>query len=371
MTHKQRQTGILTLLVILILAACSPRGAAPTSTPMPATAVPVMPSLPVTPTLPVTPSPTATPTPGAKNLPTSPAAQAAIEALSQQLGIDASKVTLVKEESVEWPDGCLGVRRPGIMCNMLVTPGYRVRLQAGGQQYEYHTNQNGDSVLLAGLFPALSGNNLVVWQSAAAGACSRVEIGQQGVAYGPCGGPLAEGRLAPARAAELTYLQATYTSFAGATQAGQVALGGQGHQEATPAEMRSVAEWARLVGLEAQGKRSGAEWGVALTWHQEGGIANICHDLTLSVTGWASATACKPGQIKPNNPYRLSADELASLYGWLDQYKNFEYIQKDPATADAMSQRLIFTGAGTQVATASQQETVAQFAATIYTEAVK
>lgn len=365
---------IIVLMVAIFLAACSPSSLAPavTDTPVPATASPA-PSRPAPSRTPAaaTATPSATPAAGEKDVPVSPAAQAAKDTLAQQLGLDASKITLVKVESVQWPDGCLGVPQPGIMCNMLVTPGYRVILQAAGQQYEYHTNLSGDTVVLAGKFLPLTANKVLVWEWTSGGTCSRVEIGGQGAAYGPCAGPLTEGKIDPARAAELTYLQATYMPFSGVTRAGIAAFNGQGQQEATPVEMRSIAEWARLVGLEAQGKRSGVEWGVALTWHQEGGIAGVCHDISVSYTGWATATSCKAAQNKTFTAYRLSADELTTLYGWVDQFKNFEYTQKDPAVADAMASRLIFTGTGEQTPSADQQQAVAQFAAALFTKAAK
>ena len=52
-------------------------------------------------------------------------------------------------KQVDWPDGCLGVQTPGVMCTMVITPGYRVILEADGKQYEYHTNASGDVVRLA------------------------------------------------------------------------------------------------------------------------------------------------------------------------------------------------------------------------------
>jgi hypothetical protein len=35
------------------------------------------------------------------------------------------------------------------MCTMVITPGYRVILEAGGKQYDYHTDASGDVVRLA------------------------------------------------------------------------------------------------------------------------------------------------------------------------------------------------------------------------------
>jgi hypothetical protein len=69
--------------------------------------------------------------------------------LVSQLQLDPDTIMLVSVEAVEWPDGCLGVQTPGVMCTMVITPGYRVVLEADGKQYEYHTNETGDVVRLA------------------------------------------------------------------------------------------------------------------------------------------------------------------------------------------------------------------------------
>ena len=75
-------------------------------------------------------------------------------ALAAELKIDPDTIQLVSVEHVDWPNGCLGIETPGMMCTMVITPGYRVVLEANGQQYEYHTNESGDAVHLAGTTPA-------------------------------------------------------------------------------------------------------------------------------------------------------------------------------------------------------------------------
>jgi hypothetical protein len=41
----------------------------------------------------------------------------------QQLGVDADAVTVAAVEAVDWPDACLGVSRPDVMCAQVITPG--------------------------------------------------------------------------------------------------------------------------------------------------------------------------------------------------------------------------------------------------------
>jgi hypothetical protein len=72
-----------------------------------------------------------------------PAQRAAITALSGNLSLPADKITLVSTEAVDWPDGCLGVGDEGLVCAQVITPGFRVILEANGRQVEYHTNEDG------------------------------------------------------------------------------------------------------------------------------------------------------------------------------------------------------------------------------------
>jgi hypothetical protein len=78
-----------------------------------------------------------------------PAQRAAVDALSQNLGLAADQIKLVSTESVEWPDSCLGISMEDIACAQVVTSGFRVLLEANGAQIEYRTNEDGTVVLPA------------------------------------------------------------------------------------------------------------------------------------------------------------------------------------------------------------------------------
>lgn len=372
---KLKQLLTVLFLVSILLTACapsaSPSGAA--ATPSPSATDRVIPTVIPQPTeTPVsTPKHSATPAAPAEQSQVPPAAIAAQKALADQLGLNADQVKVLSAEAMDWPNGCSGVQMPGRMCTQMITPGFRVMLEAKGQQFEYHTNLNGETVLPAVSKLPQTADKVVVWEQTQGAVCSRAEIGTKSVAFGPCAGPLTEADLDPSRSRELADLLATYQNFSAGTQAGTVQFNGQGQQKPTAAEMRSVSEWSRLVFMEAQGGRTGAAWGLAFAWHQEGGIAGLCNDLAVSVTGWATSNSCKPGNTRSNPAFRLTADELAKMYSWVDTYKNFEYGQKDNATADAMKQTLIFTGTGATVPTPEQQAEVSKFAAQIFTEATR
>ncbi len=66
--------------------------------------------------------------------------QAAIQDLSQRLDVPAEQITVVTMERVTWPDTSLGNPQPGQVYAQVLTEGYRVVLEAGGAQYEYHTD---------------------------------------------------------------------------------------------------------------------------------------------------------------------------------------------------------------------------------------
>lgn len=59
-----------------------------------------------------------------------------------RLNVASDKISLVKAEAVQWPDSSLGCAEPGMMYAQAITPGYRVVLEFGGQQYDYHVGNN-------------------------------------------------------------------------------------------------------------------------------------------------------------------------------------------------------------------------------------
>jgi len=51
--------------------------------------------------------------------------------------------SLVAAEQVSWPDACLGAARAGELCAQIITPGYRVTVERGGERIEYRTSRAG------------------------------------------------------------------------------------------------------------------------------------------------------------------------------------------------------------------------------------
>ncbi|MEJ2555265.1 MAG: hypothetical protein P8186_03345 [Anaerolineae bacterium] len=68
------------------------------------------------------------------------AVRLAREDLARKLGVAPEAIRLVSVEAVEWRDTSLGCPQPGMMYAQVITPGYRVLLEAKGKKYDYHTD---------------------------------------------------------------------------------------------------------------------------------------------------------------------------------------------------------------------------------------
>ncbi len=134
------------IVVALLATACAPAQGEPgagegTNTPA---AAPTQGAPTAEPTREPTEQPTAQPAeaPSAADAPV----EAAQAALAETLGIETAAIEVVSSRPVEWPDSCLGVTLPGVMCAQVITPGYIIILEANGKQYEYHTNADGSAI---------------------------------------------------------------------------------------------------------------------------------------------------------------------------------------------------------------------------------
>lgn len=58
-----------------------------------------------------------------------------------------SNLRIVEAERRQWSDGCLGIRRPGILCTAVVVPGWLVTVETGQQRLVYRTGDFGSGVV--------------------------------------------------------------------------------------------------------------------------------------------------------------------------------------------------------------------------------
>jgi hypothetical protein len=86
--------------------------------------------------------PTSTELPTELPVDLTPAQLAAVQALSESLGVSVDQITLVSTEAMEWPDGCLGIAQEGSACTQVITPGFRIILEANSKEVEYRTNED-------------------------------------------------------------------------------------------------------------------------------------------------------------------------------------------------------------------------------------
>jgi hypothetical protein len=66
---------------------------------------------------------------------------------AQRAGKQSSEIEVVSAEAVTWRDASLGCPQPGMMSAQVLTPGYRIRLRAGGEEFDYHAGRGGRFVL--------------------------------------------------------------------------------------------------------------------------------------------------------------------------------------------------------------------------------
>jgi hypothetical protein len=62
--------------------------------------------------------------------------------LAHRLGVKANEIKEQSVEDVEFPDMALGAGTSDEMSGQMLTRGWRIRLQAGGQSFEYRANKN-------------------------------------------------------------------------------------------------------------------------------------------------------------------------------------------------------------------------------------
>ncbi len=91
------------------------------------------------------------PQPGVQNPPADSLAVAliskAVQDLSMRLMKPTTEIALVESQEMLWPDASLGCPDPNRAYATLQTPGYLLKLSAGGQVYQYHTDKL-DTVVL-------------------------------------------------------------------------------------------------------------------------------------------------------------------------------------------------------------------------------
>jgi hypothetical protein len=277
-----------------------------------------------------------------------PAERAAFTALSGKLGLPPEKIMLVSSEAVTWPNGCLGLENIGVMCTEAQVPGYKIVLEANGQQYELHTNLEGTTVKIAkGAQISGSAEQAVIKQLAA-------NLGLQ------------ESDIAVVRSADVEFRDGCLDVAMPDVMCAQVITPGH------------------IIVLEANGvqyeyhmSRDGGRIQpatLALIWQRQGGIAGFCDTLTVFLSGEIYAGKCKPQSEGRMGTFAndLSSQERKQFNGWIAALGSANLEVSDPkGVADRMVTTLELFGTGSKQPTKSEQQALFKFAQDLYKKLIQ
>ena len=252
-----------------------------------------------------------------------PAQTAAITALSRTLNLPPGQITLISTEAVDWPDGCMGIQKMGVMCTQAIVPGYKIILEVNSEQYEFHTNKDGSEVLQV--------TNAVV-----AGALEDMVINQLATNL-----DLKESDISVVSNSDIEFADACLgVALSNVTCAQVVTLG-------------------KIIVLEAGGvqyeyhvSNDGKQVQPAtlvLTWTREGGIAGFCDSLTVFLSGEIYGNQCKsqPNGTMGTFANLLSVTERDQFNAWFKELGQINLDASDPAgVSDRMEVKLAFYGNG-------------------------
>ena len=326
----RRVLSVITLLIFLFASACAASAAATQGPEEPATP-------------PDLSTPTQVPTPTHIPVALTPAQLAAIKALSEQLSLPVDKITIVSTEAITWPNGCLGIVRMGVMCTQNEVPGFKIVLEANGQKYEFHTNQDGSTVQLAA-----GAQN--------AGAVEQELIKQLAANLG-----LQESDIKVVSNTEIEFPDSCLGVSMPDIMCSQVVTPGH------------------IVVLEANGVQyeyhTNADGStvqpatLSMIWKREGGIAGFCDSLTVFLSGEVYSNRCKPQSEGKMGTFAnlLSANEQAQFNDWMTQFGSANLDASDPkGVTDAMTVTLDVFGSGSKQPTKTEQQQLFDFAQNLF-----
>ena len=74
--------------------------------------------------------------------------RAVVQDLAQRTGQPIQTFKVIHIEQQTWPDGCLGLSEPDMLCTMALVPGWRVVVSDGAQDWTYRTDDQGQVIKL-------------------------------------------------------------------------------------------------------------------------------------------------------------------------------------------------------------------------------
>jgi hypothetical protein len=119
------------LALLFALAACAQPGADPSTAVVPSAVVDESEADAAQPSIPITEVP-------------GEVLEAIVADAADRAGVERDEVDITTAEAVTWSDGSLGCPEPGMMYTQALVPGYRVVVQAGGEEMSFHASDRGD-----------------------------------------------------------------------------------------------------------------------------------------------------------------------------------------------------------------------------------
>jgi hypothetical protein len=268
-----------------------------------------------------------------------PAQRAAIAQLAKGLGIPESQISVVSSEAVVWPNGCMGVQRLGVMCTMNQVPGFRITLEANHVAYEVHTNRDGSIVAPEQPAPAPT-------------AAEKVAVHQLASNLG-----IADSAVKVVSTAMVEWPD----SCLGVAQQGVMCA-----QMVTPGYLVTLEADGRQYDYHTNGDASEVMPGsLAMDWAQNGGIAGLCQNVTVYLSGEIYGQDCHPGGDSRMGV--LTAAQRTQLYAWYDKLANTTIDLSDPkGAADAMTRTADLFSSGPQPATDADKKAIFDFGQSLY-----
>lgn len=71
------------------------------------------------------------------------------KAIFQDLAPSTRPLKIIEATQQTWPDGCLGLSTPDMLCTMALVPGWQVIVTDGSQKWTYRTDEFGEIIKLA------------------------------------------------------------------------------------------------------------------------------------------------------------------------------------------------------------------------------
>lgn len=174
-----------------------------------------------------------------------PPIESVIKLLSSQLNIPPEQIRFLNSEQVIWSDTCLEMPSQND-CQAQDIPGFRILVEAGQQEFIYHTNLDG-SLIIGNLVSQAAQEPLLTWQNTTEG-CFNLDFFKNTVTMRNCDDQTQiQAPLSAADQGELLTFLTTYAPFLSETSADVLHLFGLGSAKITENEIASIREWAQSV----------------------------------------------------------------------------------------------------------------------------